>query len=58
MEAEESEYQRSRKLPAKKSGAGRPKKNSDGNSDGNSQPTELASEFNSAGNSERISKAS
>jgi hypothetical protein len=43
-------------IPARKSGAGRPKKNSDGNSDGNSQPTELAANFNSAGNSERLSK--
>jgi hypothetical protein len=43
-------------ITAKKSGAGRPKKNSDGNSDGNSETAELTGNLNSAGNSERISK--
>jgi len=43
-------------IPARKSGAGRPKKNSEGNSTGNSEPTELAANINSAGNSERLPK--
>ena|SRR3982751_820770 len=43
-------------IPARKSGAGRPKKNLEVNSDGNSQTTELPVNINSAGNSERLSK--
>jgi hypothetical protein len=43
-------------IPTRKSGAGRPKKNSDGNSDGNSEAAELPANLNSVGNSERISK--
>jgi hypothetical protein len=45
-------------ITPKKSNAGRPKKNSDGNSDGNSQAAELASEFPLTRNSEELSKAS
>jgi hypothetical protein len=45
-------------ITTKKSGAGRPKKNSDGNSDGNPQTAELPANFSAAGNSESISKAS